>query len=101
MGAELTEKGMLHWHYIIMLKDSVKHKIFLGWWRRHCGFVKVIEPKNLQSAIAYVKEEKNQVIEDTFGFPCPEINKDIMDVLYINTRRVIEGEPRTILDYNL
>lgn len=99
LGAELTEKGCLHWHYVINVQDSVKHKIFLGWWRRHCGFIKVIQPKNLVSSIDYAKEEKNQVIKETFGFEFPEINNGNIEELFINTRKPTEGEGKTIMDY--
>lgn len=101
LAAELTEKGMLHWHYWIDINDSVKHKIFLGYWRRHFGFIKVFEPRNLQSAIQYVEEERNQVIHETFGIDDQMITndniRDIMDLI----KAPIDGEPKTILDYEL
>lgn len=70
--AELTEQGILHFHWIGEITDSNRFKLFLQYWRRTYGFIKLVDTKNLQGAWNYVTKEKHDCLRKYYEQDVPD-----------------------------
>lgn len=69
LAYELTEKGVLHYHIIIKVKDMIKFKVFTNYWSKHHGFVDIKPVKNYLGAFIYIRKDSNDMSQLMFKDP--------------------------------
>lgn len=99
ISMELTEQGILHYHLLVDVKDFIKYKIFNNYWTRHYGFVKSINPSNVEKTLEYIQKESNATLKQLFGINEEVITHDNIGQIIPLIKAPIEKESKTILDY--
>lgn len=63
---ELTDNGVLHYHYMINIKDKIKHKILINYWRRNNGFVDIKPVYDVIGLHIYLRKDSNTMFQNLF-----------------------------------
>lgn len=53
---EIGKKGQFHWHYIIRIKDDIKHNRFLNHWTSSRGFIDIKPVRNYLGSFIYIRK---------------------------------------------
>lgn len=61
--AEIGENGNFHWHYIIHVKDDIKHRHFLNYWKYHNGFINIKIVNNYLGSYLYIRKQSQEMGE--------------------------------------
>lgn len=68
--SELDKNGNFHYHYMIQIKDHIKHSIHLNHWMTKCGFKKRIDVTNKLGCFIYIRKQSKEMADqilDKFG----------------------------------
>lgn len=63
---EIGETGNFHYHYIINVKDKVKHSIFMNYWQSHYGYVKIKPVTDYLGCFIYLRKMSNEFPQDLY-----------------------------------
>lgn len=79
--AEISNSGVFHWHYILGIKDNIKHCKFLNHWRYHKGHIDIKPIKNLLGSFIYIRKQSYDISQEL----CNKLGVDHNSALAIIT----------------
>lgn len=99
--AEIGEKGNFHYHYIITMKDSVKHSVFLNYWVKTYGFKDIKKVDNFIGMFIYLRKLTNEFPKYIWDSDSPEANlRIIINSTVSLLLDVIRDRTKSVKKYN-
>lgn len=93
--AEISPHGVFHWHYIIGVRDSIKHSKFLNHWRYHKGHIDMKPVRNLLGSFTYIRKQSFDISSEI----CTKMNIDHNSIFAIITNSTAPLVLLAIKDY--
>lgn len=66
LASEIGDNGKFHYHYIIKLKDPIKHNVFINYWESNYGMTKNKVCDNWLGSFIYIREDSNEMVNYLF-----------------------------------
>lgn len=67
LAAELTQKGGLHFHIMIKVKDTVKFAVLNNYWQKNHGYVDIQPIRNELGCFIYIRKDTLSMVEELWG----------------------------------